>query len=33
MSDYYAANMMIVDLVIMDDVYDPITINHVLSDP
>ena len=32
MKDYYAANMMIVDLVIMDDVYDPITINQVLSD-
>ena len=32
MKDYYAANMMIVDLVITDDVYDPITINQVLSD-
>ncbi len=32
MNDFYAANMMIVDLVIMDDVYDPITINQVLSD-
>tara|TARA_B100000683_G_C12430772_1_gene531642 strand:- start:655 stop:1029 length:375 start_codon:yes stop_codon:yes gene_type:complete len=31
-NDYYAANMMIVDLVILDDVYDPITINQVLSD-